>query len=59
MTKPTATQFVYSVHFKFGSRSPDERAFDKFRDCEIERMQTYGMNKGLSLIHISEPTRPY
>ena len=54
MTKPTATEFVYSVHYKFGSRSPDERAFDKFRDSELKRMRTYDMNKGEMLAEIRE-----
>ena len=34
--------------------SPDERAFDKFRDCEYERMQFYGLNKGEILAEIRE-----
>ncbi len=54
MTKPTYSCSVYSVHYKCASCSPDERAFDEFRNSEFKRMQSYDMTKGEILAEIRE-----
>lgn len=46
MTKPTYPFLSHSVHYKLASCSPDERAFDEFRNSEVKRMQSYHMTKG-------------